>query len=440
MAARITGTVWSVKELLEWAAGHECGIQQVTIPYRIPMKAKTMLRPIRRAYELTAILTISIGGVGGAEERAKPTLEELVQADGPGFTIRVVDEDGKPVKGALAGIIAGWDDEKLVLLCNDDSVRTGTDGEVTLKYGQDVMKRCGVVAWKEDAKVAGYGKPTAVSETDGKDVQQITVHPARWVRGELKCSQLEAAGKPVGWTNVNLCQGKERPLCFESNEGGKYEFLLPAGDYKLEAYSAETYQVHVPLHVDVGEEPVSLDAIDLPLTRLALLRGKPAPELRGVVAWKNSPGLKLADLKGRYVLLDFWGHWCGPCVANMPGLFAVRDRIPEDKLAIIGVHVGIEGADEVDTPDELDAALTEIRKELWHGRDLPFPVALVKAEKTPFVGGEGEARSMAAADFGIVFYPAQVLIDPEGNVVKDDVKGGDEGTWLDNLAKLVGAE
>jgi thiol-disulfide isomerase/thioredoxin len=399
-----------------------------------------MLRQIRRAYELTALLTLLLGGVSSAAERAKPTLEEYVQEEGPGFTIRVVDENGNPVEGALAGIIAGWDDEKLVLLGNDDSVRTGAQGDVTLKYGQDVMKRCGVVAWKEDAMIAGYGKPTAVSGAGGEDVQQITVHPARWVRGKLKCSQLDAVGKPVGWTNVYVLNGMVRPLCCESDEGGKYEFLLPAGDYKLEAYGAETYQVHMPLHVDATEEAVSVDAIDLPLTRLALLKGKPAPELRDVVAWKNSPGLKLADLKGRYVLLDFWGHWCGPCVANMPNLFAVRDRIPEDKLAIIGVHVGLEGADEVNTADKLDTALTDIRKELWHGRDLPFPVALVKAEKTPFIDGEGEARSVAAADYGIVFYPTQVLIDSEGNVVKDDIKWGDEGPWLDKLAKLVGAE
>jgi thiol-disulfide isomerase/thioredoxin len=409
-------------------------------PFALTSKGKTMHRNSRKAYGFTAILTLLFGAVGSAEERARPTLEESVQADGPGFAIRVVDEDGKPVEGAMAGIIAGWDDGKLVILGNDDSVRTGAEGDVTLKYGRDVMKRCGVVAWKVGAKVAGYGKPTAVSGTDGNEVQQITVHPARWVRGELKCSQLEAVDKPVAWTNVYVIQGMERPLCWMSNEGGKYEFLLPAGDYKLEAYGSETFQVHIPLHVDAGEEAVSLDAIDLPLTRLALLKGKPAPELRGVVAWKNSRGLKLADLKGRYVLLDFWGHWCGPCVAGMPNLFAVRDRIPEEKLAIIAVHVGLEGEEEVNTPDKLDAALADVRTELWHDRDLPFPVALVKAEKTPFIEGEGEARSVAAADYGIVFYPTQVLIDSDGNVVKDDVKWGDEGPWLDKLAKLVGAE
>jgi len=39
-----------------------------------------------------------------------------------------------------------------------------------------------------------------------------------------------------------------------------------------------------------------------------LEEGKPAPEL-SVGGWKNSKELKLADLKGKVVLIDFWGVW-----------------------------------------------------------------------------------------------------------------------------------
>ncbi len=101
----------------------------------------------------------------------------------------------------------------------------------------------------------------------------------------------------------------------------------------------------------------------------------------------------------------------------MPRLFEARDRFPEEKLAIVGVHVGIEGGDEVDTAAKLDAALGETRKNYWLGRDLPFPVALVKAEKTRQVGFETEARSSAAADYGVRYYPMTILIDPNGRVV-----------------------
>jgi hypothetical protein len=103
----------------------------------------------------------------------------------------------------------------------------------------------------------------------------------------------------------------------------------------------------------------------------------------------------------------------------MPRLFEVHDRFPEEKLAIVGVHVGIEGGDEVDSAAKLDAVLTETREDYWHGRDLPFPVALVNAEKSRHAGAGTDARSAAAADYGVRYYPTTILIDPNGRVVGD---------------------
>ncbi|HEY4232980.1 MAG TPA: TlpA disulfide reductase family protein [Lacipirellulaceae bacterium] len=375
-----------------------------------------------------------------AADTKEPSQAELIEKFGPAFTIRVMDEGGKPVEGAIAGCGRGSLYGKTWATANKELVPTDAQGEVRLKYGRDYLENGGLAAWCDDRKLAGYARPTLVGGADGSTVYQVTVHPARWVRGKLTCSQREGAGEPIGWTNVYLYQGKDRPLFCMSKEGGEYAFLLPAGDYTLEAYGTETHTVKQPLQMELGDGDLRLDAIDLPLTRLALLRGKPAPELRGVVAWKNSSGLKLTDLKGRYVLLDFWGHWCGPCVASMPKLIAMRDRIPEAKLAIIGVHVGIEGADEVNTLEKLDAALVDVRKELWNGRDLPFPVALVKAAKTRYAEVDTFAKSEAAADYGVTGYPTTILIDRDGNVVDiaDEWVDSDEG--MEKLAKLIGAE
>ena len=46
--------------------------------------------------------------------------------------------------------------------------------------------------------------------------------------------------------------------------------------------------------------------------------------------------VSLATYRGKYVLLDFWGHWCGPCLESMPKLKAMRTQYA-DRLAIIGV-------------------------------------------------------------------------------------------------------
>ncbi len=47
--------------------------------------------------------------------------------------------------------------------------------------------------------------------------------------------------------------------------------------------------------------------------------------------------ISLAKLKGKYVLLDFWATWCGPCMAEMPFIKEIRKNYASDKLVMIGI-------------------------------------------------------------------------------------------------------
>jgi thiol-disulfide isomerase/thioredoxin len=73
--------------------------------------------------------------------------------------------------------------------------------------------------------------------------------------------------------------------------------------------------------------------------RLDEMEGKAPPELK-VQDWLNTGGkeLKLADLRGKVVVMDFWGVWCGPCRAAMPHLKELYEKHKADGLEIIGVH------------------------------------------------------------------------------------------------------
>jgi thiol-disulfide isomerase/thioredoxin len=66
--------------------------------------------------------------------------------------------------------------------------------------------------------------------------------------------------------------------------------------------------------------------------------GQKAPELKGGEIWINSAPLKLEDLKGKVVLIDFWAFDCPFCAEAMPHIKEMYDKYAKDGLVIIGVH------------------------------------------------------------------------------------------------------
>src|SRR4051794_34762799 len=63
-----------------------------------------------------------------------------------------------------------------------------------------------------------------------------------------------------------------------------------------------------------------------------------APELDGGVAWLNTAGpIKLKDLKGKIVVLDFWTFCCINCIHVLPDLAKLEKKYPNE-LVVVGVH------------------------------------------------------------------------------------------------------
>ncbi len=71
--------------------------------------------------------------------------------------------------------------------------------------------------------------------------------------------------------------------------------------------------------------------------RLAALESEASPPALNVVRWMNTEPLILTELRGKVVLLDFWGPWCPPCRAAIPKMNALHETYSEQGLVIIGI-------------------------------------------------------------------------------------------------------
>lgn len=105
----------------------------------------------------------------------------------------------------------------------------------------------------------------------------------------------------------------------------------------------------------------------------------------------NGQQLSLSSLRGKYVLLDFWGSWCGPCIAAFPHLKEFYNKY-RDKVEILGVAI-------------------HDKKDKWK--------AVVEKNKLPWklvIDVEGE--NSVAERYGIIASPTYVLLNPEGKTME----------------------
>ena len=169
----------------------------------------------------------------------------------------------------------------------------------------------------------------------------------------------------------SIREGRMRPI---------YDKWVKANEESIEAEAKEK-----------EAQKKQAEGIEAPVFTLNDIEGKP---------------LALNSLRGKYVVLDFWGSWCVWCIKGFPKMKEYYAKY-SDKFEILGIDCN-------DTEDKWKAA--------------------VKKHELPWLHVYCPKNSSVLTDYGITGFPTKILIGPDGKIVKTII-GEDPSfyTFLDNM-------
>ena len=181
-------------------------------------------------------------------------------------------------------------------------------------------------------------------------------------------------------------------------------FLNPEEELELYKKLADDYQ-------KVEQTPTLAKGFIGTVKRMAGISvGQEAPDFT-----LNSPEgtpIQLSSLRGKYVLIDFWASWCGPCRMENPNVVRMYDKFKDKGFDIYGVSLD-------DNEKAWKAAIAKDNLTWRHGSELK------------------KWRSGVAQSYGVNAIPATFLLDKEGKIIAKNLRGK---ALEDKLAELLGAQ
>jgi peroxiredoxin len=134
--------------------------------------------------------------------------------------------------------------------------------------------------------------------------------------------------------------------------------------------------------------------------------GKTVPEL--VMPDVNGKEVSISSFRGKFVLIDFWASWCGPCRMENPNVVKAFNEFKGKNFTVLGVSLDKDR-------DSWKKAIAQDHLTWTHMSDLKY------------------WNSQAVETFGFQGIPFNVLVDPSGKVIAQELRGED----LDNKLKQV---
>jgi thiol-disulfide isomerase/thioredoxin len=115
-------------------------------------------------------------------------------------------------------------------------------------------------------------------------------------------------------------------------------------------------------------------------------------------------------LRGKYVLVDFWASWCGPCRQENPNVVAAYSKYKDKNFTIMGVSLDKDKASWVQAIKADNLTWTQVSDlQYWNSAVVPL--------------------------YSIEGIPFNVLVDPQGNIIASNLRGNGLMQKLDEVLK-----
>ncbi|MFD0763487.1 redoxin domain-containing protein [Mucilaginibacter lutimaris] len=281
-----------------------------------------------------------------------------------------------------------------------------------------------------------YIEPGTITVNTASELDKATV---TGTKTNIENEQYQVALKPVN-DGYKAMEAKEKATPEADQKSEAYLKQAKAAEKAIEAQEKTINQQFIKDHPDsyvsmnaLQSLAYSLDYVDIEPLYASLSPaikqsaagksfGELLPKMKAVALGAIAPEIAEADtagkvvslssFRGKYVLIDFWASWCGPCRQENPNVVKAYNAYKNKNFTILGVSL--------DRPNAKDAWLKAIHKDglTWtQVSDLQF------------------WKSRPAGEYAVRAIPQNFLIDPNGKIIGKNLRGEDLEA---KLAELFG--